>query len=245
MKTESKIICFIGPSRAGKTTQATMLSAQLRKLKIPHVKVYLKSFHGLVYLLLKFILFLTSNEVDSGFNPMVAIGLYNPNLKDRLPHRFLLLLDQLTFSLLDLLLVRMPCILGRMVIVEEYIPGRVNDYLSCPLPYREWSIVKILLKVNLALLPKDLFVVYLDCPYNVSKLRVTLTSSVLELPSYFENWRRVYRLIRNLQPSADFIYINTGSLTPEEVQDRLLQTMTNFIWSELTPDSHPLRARSY
>jgi len=222
MKTKTKIICFIGPSRSGKTTQATMLSAQLKKLKIPHAKVHLKSFHGPVYLLLKSILFLTSNRVNPCFNPMVAIGLYDPNLKDRLPHRFLLLLDQLTFSFLDLLLVRTPCILGRTVIVEEYIPGRVNDFLSCPPPYRKWSIVKILLKANLALLPKRSIMVYLDSSYDVSKSRSLATDSPLELPLYFKNWKKVLKLIRKFRP-LNFIYINTDSQTPREIRDRLLQ----------------------
>jgi len=217
----------MGPSKCGKSTQAVLLYNSLRYLKIPGIYRYLKSFHTPVYQLLKLMLILipcNKKQISTllKLNPMFALFLLKPQLvKKKLLIKTFSLFEELSFLLLDIFSVRIPATLGKVVIVDEYIPGRINDYLSSML--RKSRLTKFLIKLNLAMLPRNIILIYLSCSYDVSKERALLHNKVPEPKNYFTNWQKTYLLIKKIYPYIQTICMNTNSSTEIKVHNLILR----------------------
>jgi len=212
-----QLIVFVGPVGAGKSTHVRLLCLYLRRRGLKVRMCFLKTNHLFAYILVVFLVSLLVKE-RSGVYPIRALIEEKPHIFRRI-FRLWLLLDLISITIKFLLYVCIPLRLGYVVLVEEYIPAIVFDYVylskTVKFPSRKLSFALnyVLRLLNLCR-PTQTF--FLDSEGSELSLRWKLRGS----PSEREDYVRIQRsLLFKLSKTStnEFFYLNTQGKTIWEI----------------------------
>ena len=149
-----KVLVFVGFVGAGKTTLTSLMAYYLNHAnKVSAKRTYLKTIWIVTPLLLKLF-----GKVCNNINALFKI------------HRFCVYVDLslnvMGLPLLGLLRIRIPRRLGKVVLVEEYLPGIVVDYLHALkiLKLNREIILTLMKALYKALDTKNSIIIYLKAP---------------------------------------------------------------------------------
>jgi len=222
-----RLIVFAGPVGAGKSTQIRYLRLALKGMRVKNKSVFLKSGHMLAYALTFFIARAVSRR--RGVAPIRALLEDAPQLFKRI-FKLWLLLDLLSITVKFLLNIYIPFRLGYAVLVEEYIPATIADYLylsrvaSYPLDVDSFP-ARYLLK--LANLCRPVYMIYLGAEDTELYRRWIARESTEERSDYLSMQRTI--LLKLCKKLADkFIYENTESRSPKEVSRSVIGALLRF-----------------
>jgi len=126
--TSRKLIIFAGTVGAGKSTHLLLLRSQLIKEGISVKITFLKTTNLVAYIFLKAIAYCLKFKAPSQVPLITALNESFPILFKRLSFVFVLI-DVLSIVVKDLFCVRLPLKLRKTVLVEEYLPATILDYL--------------------------------------------------------------------------------------------------------------------
>ena len=125
---KANVIAILGPVGAGKSTIINILIKQLRENRLKVKSAYIKAFHGPSFALWKLISYVIAHKEDNKLAPWYVIGKVNPEVA-----KLLLLvstyLDSITIPFMLMLKVMLPKFCGADILIEEYLPGTLLDYI--------------------------------------------------------------------------------------------------------------------
>lgn len=125
----AKVIAVIGPVGVGKSTVIKTLLYLFRKNRLKVKSIYIKAFHGPSYLLWKVTEYMLASNWRSGrLAPWYIVGKVNLRVAQILLI-LSLFLDSIMIPLMLMLRVMLPKLCRINVIVEEYLPGTLLEYV--------------------------------------------------------------------------------------------------------------------
>lgn len=221
---ERPITVFAGTVGAGKSTQMRLLASALKGKGIGVRTTFLKTGHLPAYLLevvLDRIFVRRSNYAG----PIRALIEKKPHLFRRL-FKLWLALDVIGVSLKFLFNIHVPVKAGFVVLVEEYIPATVVDYVSLSkaigLPRGASSFASNFM-LRLQNLGGPMQVIFLDARANALKSRWRLRNQLEERPDYVRMQRTTLRSLLYRSSSGRLLYLDTTNQTVENVHNLIMK----------------------
>jgi hypothetical protein len=153
--------------------------------------------------------------------PIRAFLEERPTLFKRI-FRLWLGLDLISITLKFLTDIYLPLRLGYIVLVEEYIPATISDYIylsrviNSPLKVNSFAINYLL---RLMILCGPIQIVFLDAKDDELKRRWRLRGSPDERKDYLQMQRTLLLQMSRVLSSNGLIYVNTSSRTLRETQE--------------------------
>lgn len=213
---------FVGTVGAGKSTQMKLLAFTLKSKGLKTKVTFIKTGHIFAYLLEVFLTrILCLNRKDA--HPIRALIEDRPLIFKKL-FQFWLILDMLSILVRFIFAVYLPLKIGKVVLVEEYLPATIADYIylakAVNLPVKN-----ILFAVNYALkllcLCSPTLTIFLDASISCLADRWHKRGSLNEKPDYLKMQRTLLlKISKNL--SSYFLYINTGDKTMKETHELIV-----------------------
>ena len=209
-----RFIIVAGDVGAGKTTTSGLLYLYFLRKKIQIRYLYPKSFGAMEPLLKILAILAVPKEIRDYFysrgarSGAVIEGAWKQGLKKLMP--ILFVLDLLSFVLYDLLLVKIPAILGSITILEEYILGFMADYIY--FYYNKLcskNITNVVLIILVKLLPRDAIILYLSAPYNELRSRWYQRQSIPVNKIYIASQRISVAILKSIQYKYKIKSFNT------------------------------------
>ena len=216
----ASLLVFVGPTAAGKTTRARLLC---RKIKDKCFLRVIEPFGGLAYIFIAFIVFLITT-IRPQYKQVLRVKKYLAFLEtysDFLLTKFLPLIIFLdTISIL----IRTFCIMAlrvivRNIILEDYIPQALIDYIAYSIMYLRDKRKPLLVKISIILLYKvigflrDCTCIALYAPLRVRiKRAISRKDNPLITWGFYNDYLRtvaVVRLCKQLQ--CKVVALHTGS----------------------------------
>lgn len=217
------ITVFAGTVGAGKSTQMRLLACKLKEKGIDVRTTFIKTGHLPAYLLEVVLdrIFVRRSEYAS---PIRALIEKKPHLFRRL-FKLWLALDIIGVSLKFLFNVHVPVKAGFVVLVEEYIPATVVDYVSLSkaigLPHGASSFASNFM-LRLQNLGGPIQVIFLDARADALISRSRLRNQMEERPEYLGMQRTMLRSLLDRSSSGRLLYLDTTDQTIERVHDRII-----------------------
>jgi len=172
------IIAVLGPMGSGKTTIGFHIAYVLKKLGYRSLFTYLRTYHGVVFIMWRFVAFLILRDCRvkgaSWLSPWSILEKYNIALTNKLIRIFSYIDVFFTIPLLLLFRFIFPKLLGTAVVSEEYLHSSISDYVS--IYYNRLSgrvnnlVIRVLLSFLIRYAPD--IVVFLDAD---SRILITRT----------------------------------------------------------------------
>lgn len=223
------IFVFLGPVGSGKSTQISLLTQNLKHRGFKVSSTQLKAFHILSNILIIFLMLSLHEKTER--NSYRILRKKRSSIGIRL-FSVLTFLDIPSFMLRYLATIAMPRKLGYILLVEEYIPGTVADYLFW------WNKIERKHELSAAFLnfTQRLFykneqmttIFYLDGAICKLMERITLRNTYTEELDYIEMQRSLLLYIARYFNSAErFHYIDTTSMDVLAVERKILAIVDN------------------
>jgi len=216
------IIAFVGTVGVGKSTQIRLLAYKLKMRGLRVKTTSLKTGHLLAYLL-EVTLKKTLVRGRKGVSPIRALIEEKPNLFRRLL-RLWLTLDVISVFFKFLLDIYVPVSIGYIIVVEEYIPATIADYIyltkAVGLPPKTTFFVSRFM-LRLSHLGGSTQVIFLDADTDRLKSRWSSRGSLDERPDYLHMQRTILFFLSKKFSSHRIIYINTSKQTVKETHDQV------------------------
>jgi len=224
-----RVIAFVGPVGAGKSTHVRLLASRFRKNGLKVKTTSLKTNHffaSALTLILAQMLVRKRKDVSR----IRALFKDKPMVFRRL-FRLWLSLDVISVSLQFLLTIYLPLTVGYTVLVEEYIPATIADYIyigkAIGLPFSTRSFTSRFM-LKLMHLGGPTQVIYLDADADTLKFRWNRRGSSNEKSDYlYMQHSTLLSLSKNLS-SYEMLYVNSTFQTIEKTQriitNHLVQT---------------------
>jgi hypothetical protein len=217
------VIAVIGTVGSGKSTHMKILYSRLRRRGFKVKMSFLKTGHLFAFILeILLAKIFTSKRIN--VSPIRALVEERPTLFRRI-FRLWLGLDLISITLKFLIGVYLPLRLGHIVLVEEYIPAVISDYvylskvIDFPLRANSFAIIYPLRLMKLC---GPIQIIFLDAKDDDLKRRWKLRGSPDERKDYLQMQRTLLlRMVRELS-SYGLIYIDTGVKTLAEVQKLIM-----------------------
>jgi hypothetical protein len=215
-----RVIAFIGTVGSGKSTHMKILYSRLRRRGFKVKMSFLKTGHLFAFIL-EILLAKIFTSKRRNVSPIRALLEEKPTLFRRI-FRLWLGLDLISITLKFLICVYLPLRLGYIVLVEEYIPALISDYIylsrviDFPLRANSFAInyPRRLMKICGATQ-----IIFLDAKDDELKRRWKLRGSFDEREDYLKMQRTLLlRMSRELS-SHRLICINTEAKTIAETQE--------------------------
>jgi thymidylate kinase len=218
-----RVIAFIGTVGSGKSTHMKILYSKLKQGGFRVWISYLKRGHLLASLLESLLAKMLAGKRKDVY-PIRALLEERPTLLKRI-FRLLLSLDLISIISKFLASIYLPSRLGYIVLVEEYIPATISDYIylgsviNSPLKVNSFFINYLLRLMKLC---GPIQIIFLDASNDELKRRWGLRGSHDERKDYLQMQRTLLlRMSRELS-SYGLIYIDTGVKTLTEVQKLIM-----------------------
>ncbi len=211
------LVVLVGTVGSGKSTCMRLLYLRLRRKGLKVKTASLKTGHLLAFILE---VLLAKMLVSKGKDvyPIRALIEEKPHLFRRI-FKLWLILDLISITIKFLISVYLPLKLGYIVIVEEYIPATISDYIYLsklmkpPLKMDSLSIGYLLRMANLCVSMKTIF---LDAESDELVRRWKVRGSPNEREDYIQMQRSLLLCISK-RLSSKFLYVNTKIMLPNEL----------------------------
>jgi thymidylate kinase len=214
------VIVFIGTVGSGKSTHMKILYSKLKQRGFKARISSLKRGHLLIFVLEVLLAKMFAGK-RRGVYPIRALLEERPTLFRRI-FRLWLSLDLISITLKFLASIYLPLRLGYIVLVEEYIPAMITDYIylgrliNSPLKVNSFAINY---SIRLMKLCGPVRIVFLDAKDEELKRRWKLRGSPEEREDYLQMQRTLLLRLSRTLSSNEFIYVNTSSRTIIETQE--------------------------
>lgn len=212
---------FVGTVGAGKSTQIRLLASNLETRGFKVRTTPLKTGHLLAYLLAAALARIAVNAKHA--NPITGLVQEKPHLFKSL-FKLWLILDLLSIHARFLLTVYLPAKMRRVVIVEEYIPAVIADYVYLTgilgFPLKESSFA-LNLMLRLLYLCGCTQTIFLDAHNSALEKRWSNRNSLEEKSDYLQMQRNLLLSISK-RFSSSFLYIDTSNKTIRETHDLIV-----------------------
>lgn len=219
-----RLIVFVGTVGSGKSTQIKLLHLRLRQRRLRAKISFLKTGHLLAFILQVILAkMLTKRRYISPIRTLVE---EKPYLFKKI-FRLWIYLDLISVTITFLAKICLPLKLGYTVIVEEYIPAIISDYMYLS------KLVKFPLKTNfftirymlrLMSLCNPTQIIYLDAENDKLAFRWKVRRSFEEREDYIRMQRSILLQISK-KLSYTFLYVNTGAKTIDETHNLIINSL--------------------
>jgi len=219
---KSRLIVFIGPVGSGKSTHIKLLYSKLKRRGLKVRMSSLKTGHILAFILEIFLAKIVAGKRKDVF-PIRALVEEKPSLFKRL-FGLWLGLDLIGITMKFLMEIYLPMKLGYTVLVEEYIPATISDYIYIAeiigFPFKANSlVVNYLLKLTNLCNPTQ--IVFLDADNSNLAYRWKLRGSLDEREDYLLMQRTTLLQISK-KLTKGFLYVDTGTKTIRETHKLIM-----------------------
>jgi len=220
---QPRVINFIGTVGSGKSTHMRFLHSKMKQRGLKSKTSFLKTGHLFAFILEIFLNKITVSKRKDVF-PIRALVEERPNLFRRI-FELWLSLDLISVTIKFLTSVYFPLRLGYIVLVEEYIPATISDYIylsrivNFPLRVNSFAINYLQRLMNLC---GPTQIIFLDAKNDELKTRWKLRSSFDEREDYLQMQRTLLLQISSKLSSNELIYVNTGAKTLAESQELII-----------------------
>jgi len=218
-----RLIIFDGPEGAGKTTQAQYLASWLKAQGIKHCNAVIRNNHLFAFLLIKLLIVL-GRRYEYDYPNGGKYVFVDKAILQRVG-KLWQLFDVLSTLVVDLFRVRIPSLLGFIVIVERYIPDACLNMFHVAHFFglsRSWTLKCIRFLLRFAQ-QRDVLLVYLDAPYNELENRYLQRGSYVEPVDYLYFQKKHASFLRQQYPS---LYLDTCKSTLSETSRIVVAHMT-------------------
>lgn len=219
---KSRLIVFVGPVGSGKSTHMKLLYLELKRKGLKVKTGFLKTGHLFAFILEVFIAKILTGK-RRNVSPIRALIEKKPHLFKRI-FGLWLILDLVSITMKFLISIYIPLRLGYTLIVEEYIPAIISDYIylsrlvEFPLKINSFAI-RYMLKLMSLCNPTQ--VVFLDAKVNELSQRWKRRKSPDERDDYIRMQRTLLlQLSKSL--SSRFLYVNTETKTIMETHKLII-----------------------
>jgi thymidylate kinase len=218
----AQVIAFLGPVGAGKSTQIRLLASKLSnqglRVKVTSLGTNELFARVLVHILTRFLL-IKRNDVF----PIRGLIEDKPKIFKKL-FKFWLFLDLVSVHIAYLYRVYIPTVMGYTVIVEEYLPASIADYmyLSKALDIRSKFVYFVLVPILRLFYLCSPMMFFLDTNVDELKLRWKRRGSLMEKTDYIHMQRTsLLSLSKKLSPH-EVLYVNTTNQTITKTHDEIV-----------------------
>jgi len=223
---QPRAIIFIGTVGSGKSTHMRLLCSKLKQKGLKTKISPLKSNQLLASILVILLTRIFACKIKNVF-PIRALIEERPTLFRKI-FRLWLGLDLISITLKFLISIYLPLRLGYIVLVEEYIPATISDYIylsrfvNFPLKMNSFTINYLLRLMNLC---RPTQIIFLDAKDDELRIRWKLRKSFDEKEDYLQMQRTLLLQISKELSSMNFVYINTEAKTLEETQKLIMSQL--------------------
>lgn len=225
-----RIIVFLGTVGSGKTTQMSLLSSYMRGQGLKVRTSFLKTGHLLAYILEVFLAKTLAGKRKDVY-PIRAIMEEKPGIFRRL-FKLWVVLDVISIYIRFFFTIYIPIKLNYFVLVEEYIPAIIADYI-----YLSKFLNQPLKTISFALnLVSRLYYlggpakgVYLDTDTDELRLRWRRRGTPEEKLDYLHMQRTVLLSVTRTLLHDDLVYINTSNRNIMETNKSIISSLKNDI----------------
>jgi hypothetical protein len=203
-----------------------LLYSKLKRKGLKTKMSFLKTGHLFAFILEISLARIVANKRKDVF-PIRALVEERPTLFRRI-FRLWLGLDLISITLKFLAGIYLPLKLGYIVLIEEYIPATISDYVylskivNFPLRVNSFAINYLLKLMNLC---SPTQIIFLDAKDDELKTRWKLRGSFDERKDYLQMQRTLLlQISRELSPNG-LIYINTEAKTLTETQKLIMSQL--------------------
>jgi thymidylate kinase len=216
---QPQVIAFIGTVGSGKSTHMKLLYSKLKQKGLNTKVSFLKTGHLFAFVLESFLAKMLAGNRKDVF-PIRALVEEKPYIFKKI-FRLWLDLDLISIVIKFLAEIYLPLKLGYIVLVEEYIPATISDYIylskiiDFPLKMNPFAIKFLLILMNLC---NPTQIVFLDARDDILVSRWKMRESFNEREDYIL-MQRTLLLQLSKKLSCKFLYINTGTKTIEKTHE--------------------------
>lgn len=231
------LVILVGTVGSGKSTHLRLLYSKLKKNGLRVRMICLKTGHMFAFILEIFLVkILMGNRKD--VYPIRTLIDEKPLVFKRI-FKLWILLDLISITIKFLANIYLFMKLGYILLVEEYIPATISDYiyigrvLQSPFKMNSFTIRYLLKLMNLC---TPIQTIFLDAENDELYIRYKLRGSPNEKEDYLRMQRTVlYRIAKTL--SSNFLYISTSSRTLSEVHKLIINhiQMVNRVKPDFVP----------
>jgi thymidylate kinase len=221
---QSQVIAFLGTVGSGKSTHMKLLYSKLKQRGLKTKISCLKTGHLFAFILEVSLARMVADKRKDVF-PIRALVEEKPCLFRKI-FKLWLSLDLISITVKFLAGVYFPLRLGYTVLVEEYIPATISDYIylskiiDFPLKVNSFAINYLLRLMSLC---SPTQMIFLDAKNDELKTRWKLRRSFSERDDYLQMQRTLLlQLSRKLSPHK-FIYVDTGARMLSETQELIMR----------------------
>ncbi|MEM0471725.1 MAG: hypothetical protein QXI22_07125 [Sulfolobales archaeon] len=220
-----RIIVFSGSVGSGKSTHMRLLASELRRRGVKVRVTFLKSGHVFAYILTILLAKMLTRRRD--LYPIGALVAEKPHIFRRI-FRLWLALDIISVSLKFLFNIYIPLKLGYTILVEEYIPATISDYLylsrtiGLSLRPRSFTVIFLLRLMQLGGFTQ---IIFLDAENSELKHRWKRRGSPDERGDYINIQRTLLLQVSKELSSNGLLYVNTSKQTPEKVHQLIKEQL--------------------
>lgn len=211
------VIAFLGTVGSGKSTQMKLLASELKRRKVKVKVSYLKTGHIFARFLEVILARMFAGKRKDVY-PIRALFEERPYFFSRI-FGLWLALDLISIALKFLLSIYLPLKLGYVVLVEEYIPATISDYIYLSRIARfalKAQSFAITFPLKLMYIGGYTQIVFLDAENSELKRRWKRRGSFDERDDYLDMQRTVLLSISRRLSSNRLLYMNTSKQTVEE-----------------------------
>jgi len=222
----SRVIAFTGTVGSGKSTHMRLLYSKLKQKGLKTRMSFLKTGHLFAFILEISLARIVASKRRDVF-PIRALVEERPILFRRIL-RLWLGLDLISITLKFLVGVYIPLKLGYTILIEEYIPAIISDYIylskivNYPLKVNSFAINYLLRLMKLC---DHTQMIFLDAENDELKSRWRLRGSFDERGDYLYMQRTLLLHISRALSSSELIYVNTSSKTITETQELITRLL--------------------
>jgi len=223
---QPRAIIFIGTVGSGKSTHMRLLCSKLKQKGLKTKMSFLKTGHLFAFILEILLARIVTSKRKDMF-PIRSLVEERPNLFRRI-FRLWFGLDLISITLKFLAGIYFPLKLGYIVLVEEYIPATISDYIylsriiNFPLRVNSFAINYLLRLMNLC---GPTQIIFLDAKNDELRIRWKLRKSFDEKEDYLQMQRTLLLQISKELSSMNFIYIDTRAKTLVETQKLIISQL--------------------